>query len=228
MVMAAKAVGVAVLSGGGASAADAQHPVVVELFQSQGCSSCPPAIANLNELATREDVLALDFAVTYWDYLGWKDTFAKPAFTERQRDYAAAGARDGVWTPQMIVNGRGAIVGNRKGEIDGAIAKFDRAGAGPAVSYANDRVTIGAGQGDMPADVWLVRYDPRVQRVSIKAGENGGRTLPHVNIVRDLRLLGKWNGDEASFAAPKDAGADAYAILVQKGRGGPIIAAKKI
>src|SRR5580698_2329765 len=97
-----------------AGAADAAHPTVVELFQSQGCSSCPPANANVMALSDRPDVLALSFQVTYWDNLGWKDTFGSPRYTARQWDYARALRHDNVWTPQVVVNGRADVVGVRK------------------------------------------------------------------------------------------------------------------
>jgi hypothetical protein len=208
-------------------AADAQHPVVIEIFQSQGCSSCPPANANVNALAQRPDVLALSFAVTYWDGLGWKDVFAKPQFTARQWDYARTFGNDQVWTPQVVVNGRAHIVGNRLEPLQALIAKHDRGAAGPAVSLAGGTLTVN-GTTAKPADIWLVRYDPRAVEVAIKAGENGGRTLPHRNIVRELVRLGSWQGGTASFAvpAPKLPGL-ASAAFVQTGAGGPIIAATR-
>jgi hypothetical protein len=107
-------------------AADANHPAVVELFQSQGCSSCPPANANVNALSQRPDVLALSFAVTYWDRLGWKDTFDKPQFTERQWQYARAMRQQDVYTPQVVVNGRVEGVGAEPGEIEGLMSRADR------------------------------------------------------------------------------------------------------
>lgn len=212
-----------------ADAADADHPVVVELFQSQGCSSCPPANANLNAIAGRPDVLALSFSVTYWDRLGWKDTFAHPRFTQRQWDYAKAGGRGNVSTPQMIVNGRGVLIGHRPDEVAAFIRRFDRGTSGPTVAYGNGRIRVGAMKAAKPATVWLVRYDSRTHNVPIRAGENGGRTLPHKNIVRALDRLGRWTGAPASFALP----ASPYpawrgAVIVQQGSGGPIIAARRI
>ncbi|WP_238995690.1 DUF1223 domain-containing protein [Sphingomonas solaris] len=213
-----------------ASAADADHPVVVELFQSQGCSSCPPANASLNAIAGRADVLALSFAVTYWDQLGWKDGFAQPAFTARQWDYARAGRRPNVATPQMIVNGRGVLVGSDPARVAEALRRHDRGAGGPAIRVAPGRVAIGPAQaGVQPATVWLVRYDPRIIAVAVRAGENAGRTLPHRNIVRALMPLGRWNGTAMSFAVPP--GPDAAwrtAVLVQQGSGGPIVAARRL
>jgi len=212
-----------------ARAAGADHPVVVELFQSQGCSSCPPANANLNAIAGRPDVLALSFAVTYWDRLGWKDIFAHPRFTARQWDYSKAGGRGNVSTPQMIVNGRGVLIGHSRPQIAAFIRKYDRGSSGPAIASSGNRVAIARAQAVKPATVWLVRYDPRTRNVPIRAGENGGRTLPHRNIVRSLVGLGQWTGAGASFAVPASPDpAWRSAVIVQQGRGGPIIAARRI
>ena len=175
-----------------AFSADPAHPAVVELYQSQGCSSCPPADLVVNALADRPDVLALSFAVTYWDRLGWKDIFGSPAFTSRQWDYAHAGGRGTVATPQVVVNGRGVVTGNRRADIDAAIARFDRGSGGPAIGGDGRSVTVAGGPGQ--GTVWLVRYDPRTIMVPIRAGENGGRTIPHRNIVRQLTMLGQWTG----------------------------------
>jgi len=216
-------------AGSAALAADPAHPAVVEIFQSQGCSSCPPANANLNAIAGRPDVLALSFAVTYWDRLGWKDTFAHPAFTERQWEYSRAGERGNVSTPQVVVNGRGFLVGNRKGELDAFIKRYDRGPGGPRIETGAGRVRIGMAPKRRDANVWLVGYDPRTQQVPIRAGENGGRTLPHRNIVRTWQLLATWNGSEASFALrPLPNAAWRHAILVQDGPGGAILAARKV
>jgi hypothetical protein len=212
----------------GAEAADPANPTVVELFQSQGCSSCPPANAVLNSIADRPDVLALSFAVDYWDRLGWKDRFAHPAYTARQWEYSRAGGRGNVSTPQMIVNGRGVLVGHRKDQVETFIKRFDRGGAGPAVSVANGRVTVAAGRAAQPANVWLIRYDPRTHNVPIRAGENGGRTLPHKNIVTAVHLLGKWKGQAISFPAAAAAAPFRTAILVQDGPGGAILAARRL
>jgi hypothetical protein len=212
-----------------AVAADANNPTVVELYQSQGCSSCPPANAVLNSIADRPDVLALSFAVTYWDQLGWKDIFAHPAYTARQWEYSRAGGRTHVSTPQMIVNGRGVLVGSRKEQAEEYIKRFDRGASGPSLAVAGDQVSIAKGAARNPANVWLVRYDPRTHNVPIRAGENGGRTLPHKNIVREVYLLGKWSGDAASFQMPGSKNnLLKSAVLVQDGPGGTILAARRV
>ncbi len=206
----------------------ATMPVVLELFTSQGCSSCPPANANLAALSARPDVLALSFGVTYWDYLGWKDTFAQPMFTERQKTYERALGHDGPFTPQIVVNGHADVVGADRGEIEHLIAA-QPASHGPDIQLSGDVVFVAA----MPnakrkTDVWLVRYDPRVIQVPVSSGENSGVTLPHKNVVRSLTNLGVWNGAAASFHLPPASEGLSTAILVQTANGGPILSALKI
>jgi hypothetical protein len=212
-----------------ASGASAAQPTVVELYESQGCSSCPPANANVNALADRPDILALNFAVTYWDQLGWKDTFAKPAYTARQWDYARAAGRAEVATPQVIINGRGTIVGNDPQRLAAAIRDNKRDDAGPSITPAAGEVMIGKAVANGPATIWLVRYDPRSLAVPIPAGENGGRTLAHRNIVRSLAAIGTWNGAATTLALPTNGDRNRRsAILVQQGKGGRILAAARI
>jgi hypothetical protein len=209
--------------GGGAAAAD-KPPVVVELFTSQGCSSCPPANANLIELSKRDDVLALSFAVTYWDRLGWKDSFGREDYTARQYAYVPGLGERGPFTPQMVINGRKSLVGNRLGEVEAGIAAATPL-AGPAVSLADGRLEIAAAEAPGPADVWLVRYDPNVVEVPIARGENTGRTLPHTHVVHDLQNLGLWDGKALSLTVPEaDAGLNT-AVLVQLRNGGAILSA---
>ena len=210
-------------------AADAAHPTVVELFQSQGCSSCPPANANLLAVADRPDVLALSFGVTYWDNLGWKDTFARDQFTQRQWDYARGLGHRGVFTPQVVVDGRRDGVGANPADFAGLIRNGARSQLGPQVSVAPAEVSIAATTPPpKPADVWLVRYDPRVEQVAIRRGENAGRTLPHRNVVKQLTRLGAWTGAATRYPLPPAADpALKTAILVQLPAGGPILAAAR-
>jgi hypothetical protein len=211
-----------------ARAADASHPVVVELFQSQGCSSCPPANANVNALSGRPDVLALSFAVTYWDRLGWKDTFAKTQFTDRQWEYARAMHQGSVYTPQVIVNGRVEGVGADPGEIERLMSKADRSAAGPEVTISDGSAEIGAAAAPLQtADVWLVRYEPHSLDVPVTRGENAGKTLPHMNIVREFVRLGGWRGEAQRFKLPADASGLGTAVLIQAYGAGPILAAVK-
>src|SRR5579871_245122 len=201
-------------------------PVVVELYQSQGCSSCPPADANVNALADRPGVLVLSFGVTYWDDLGWKDTFADPAYTRRQWDYAHGLHHAEVATPEVVIDGRRDLVGNDPRELAAAI-RAAGAPSGATLALGPGRFVIGAGRAPAGgADVWLVRYDPRTLNVAVKRGENGGKTLPHRNVVRSLVRVGRWTGASVGFAVPKADPVLKTAILVQAANGGPILAAQ--
>ena len=220
-----------ILTAGCASPAltnDAAHPTVVELFQSQGCSSCPPAIANVNGIADRPEVLALTFAVTYWDQLGWKDTFSRPEFTDRERDYARTGV-SAFATPQTVINGRKTVNGGNRAELVAAIRAANRGLGGPQISSAGGKAVIGGAPATRAAIVWLVRYDPRDLKVPIRAGENSGRTIAHRNVVRSLGAVGVWRGKPIQVPIPSIADRNLRsAILVQSGKGGPIIAAARI
>ena len=209
-----------------AMAADAAHPEVVELFQSQGCSSCPPANANVLAIADRPGVLTLSWQVTYWDQLGWKDTFGSPAFTARQWDYAHAFHRAEVATPEVVVNGRADIVGSNRGELEDLLHREDRGDGGPTVAISGDRVTVGGG--GSRGVVVLVRYDPNILQVPIQRGENVGRTLPHKNVVREVVQLGDWNGGQRTYALPAPGRPGLKtAVLVETAPGGAILAAAR-
>jgi hypothetical protein len=174
----------------------AERPVVVELFTSQGCSSCPPANAFLNELSKQpSDVLALAFHVTYWDYLGWKDPFSLQLATERQARYGHRFG-DGSYTPEMVVDGAAGLVGSDRGEVNSAIAKAraQNTGAAEVMLVAKDgKASIDIGTGSGAARVMLVGFD-REHVTAIGRGENRGRTMAEANIVRSFRAVGQWNG----------------------------------
>jgi hypothetical protein len=212
-----------------ALAADAAHPTVVELFQSQGCSSCPPAEANVGAISDRPDVLALAFEVDYWDRLGWKDTFSRPAWTARQYAYARSMGRDGVYTPQVVVNGKVEGDGLAPGALAGLMSRGERGSGGPSVGFSGGAVTVGAGAAPAGgADVWLARYIPRTVEVAIPRGENAGHTLPYQHVVREMVLLGKWRGEAARFSLPSEGDSGlAEAAIVQASGAGPILAAAK-
>ncbi|RUU53968.1 DUF1223 domain-containing protein [Mesorhizobium sp. M2C.T.Ca.TU.002.02.1.1] len=206
-------------------AASAEPLTVVELFTSQGCSSCPPANANLIKVKDQPGVLALSFNVTYWDYLGWKDTFGRKEFTDRQVTYEPSLGRDGPFTPQVVVNGRSDAVGAAPGEIQRLIASSGRT-QGPELSLGQGKVSIGAGTAPGGgADIWLVRYTRGVVEVPVARGENTGRTLPHANVVHALTKLGSWNGAATTLPLPAATGGLSTAVLVQTPGGGPILAA---
>jgi hypothetical protein len=200
--------------------------VVVELFTSQGCSSCPPANANLIKLSGRPGVLALSFAVTYWDYLGWKDIFDKPEYTDRQSAYEPPLHQSGPYTPQMVVNGSTTAVGNKLTEVEKLISEAKPA-TGPQITLGAGAVAIGqAAAPPSGADVWLVRYDPNIVQVPVGRGENTGRTLPHTHVVHYLQRLGTWNGAPLSFKLSAEDAGLRTAILVQGVNGGPILSAE--
>ncbi|TPN75444.1 DUF1223 domain-containing protein [Mesorhizobium sp. CU2] len=206
-------------------AASAQPLTVVELFTSQGCSSCPPANANLIKVKDQPGVLALSFNVTYWDYLGWKDTFGRQEFTQRQVSYEPPLGRDGPFTPQVVVNGKADAVGAAPGEIQTLIAKSGHP-QGPDIALSGGKVSIGAGAAPGGrADIWLVRYHRGVVEVPVARGENTGRTLPHANVVHALTKLGSWTGKATTLPLPAASGGFATAVLVQSPSGGPILAA---
>ncbi len=194
---------------------------VLELFQSQGCSSCPPANANLNAIADRPDVIALSFAVTYWDYLGWKDGFARPEFTERQRAYARSLGAANVYTPQMVVNGRSDLVGGQRQEVDAALAKAPLLPGTQVMRTAGGVSAIAPG-----AELWLLGYDPASRLVAVGAGENSGRKLPHRNIVTSVQKLGPADGRVK--ALPPAAKGQSRVVLLQKAGTGPILDALRL
>lgn len=201
------------------SAQAQDRPVVVELFTSQGCSSCPPADAYLHELAKRDDVIALAMHVDYWDYIGWKDIFASPELTARQRSYAQAGNRRMVYTPQMIINGQDHVVGNRPKDVEDLIAKHARLDAVVKLTAQRDgnTVRINAVPGsslDGPLTVQLVRYVAN-ETVNIKRGENAGKSLRYSNIVTEIKVLGDWNGRKTLTLDTPMQGADPAVVLIQ-------------
>jgi hypothetical protein len=206
--------------------AAAADPVVVELFTSQGCSSCPPANANFSAVADRADVLALSFGVTYWDQLGWKDAFAQDKFTRRQYAYARSLDRSGPFTPQIVINGSADGTGIQRSQLNDLISRATRP-TGPTLMIKDGGVAIGAAKSGIEADVWLVRYDTRTVNVPVTAGENRGVTLPHRDVVRDLVHLGSWDGAAINLALPPGPPGLSTAILIQAIRGGPILAAAR-
>ena len=195
---------------------------VVELFTSQGCSSCPPSNALVNDWAGRDDVLALTYSVEYWDYLGWKDTFADPKFTARQKAYAEAIGHGRVYTPQMIINGQIDKFRYSRAEIKDVTLSADTLD----ITFDGNDLFIPANPDvDSPASVRLVTYIPGSQTVQVQRGENGGRTLMLTNVVTDVTDLGVWANKDSRFSLPETKPGETYAALVQDGEYGPIIAA---
>jgi hypothetical protein len=209
------------------AAVAADRPVVVELFTSQGCSSCPPANAYLNELARdRSDVLALAFHVTYWDRLGWKDPFSMEAATERQARYGHKFG-DGSYTPEIVIDGASSHVGSRRDEVSPAIDAAKRQGrtaTSVSVAKAGGQLTIDVADGSGNGKVLLVGFD-RDHETAIRRGENGGRTLRESNVVRSLREVGDWQGKALHISEKLPDGED-VAVIVQAADGRIVGAAR--
>lgn len=206
--------------------------VVVELYTSQGCSSCPPADALLHDLAGRPDVIALALHVDYWDYLGWKDNFGSPAFTARQHGYARAAGATTVYTPQMVIGGTDHVIGSKAMAVMDQIARH-RALPDPVamtLTRNGDNVQINARSNGGPLDnmiVQVVRYTPE-ETVVIRRGENAGKSISYNNIVTRWDTVAKWDGTSPlAINAPAD-GADPIVVIIQNERYGPILAAAEL
>lgn len=210
---------------------------VIELFTSQGCSSCPPADALLQEFAKRGDVLALSMPVDYWDYLGWKDTLASPANSQRQRDYALLRGDRMVYTPQIVVNGIADAPGYDRNIINNKIEATNASLASEKVDLevesSGEKLIVNVAAADDSAvnrsgTLWLLLFEAKVE-VPIERGENAGRTIHYTNVVRQMTPVGTWNGEEAEFSLPKmdvmSRGHEGCAVLLQAGPTGPILGA---
>jgi len=220
----------AVLATPAAAKPPVREPVVVELFTSQGCSGCPQANEILMDLADRPGVIALTYAVDYWDYLGWRDTFAKPEFTERQRAYQTSMSLRDVYTPQFVIDGKRQLSGGRPDDVEAAVHEeaVHRAYPPDMAFPGGDRVAVGSGKAPRGgAQVWLVRYDAAAQEVAVKRGENKGQTVKHGNVVRELVKLGSWKGRPVVFRLPKAEDADLKTVVLVQARDGRILAAKE-
>ena len=226
----AVAMGLWALVAGVTHAAD--RPVVVELYTSQGCSSCPPADKILAKLADREDVIALAFHVDYWDYIGWEDKFADPSFTQRQRNYArVAGARS-IYTPQMIVHGKDHVIGAKPMELADHISNHRSADSPVSLrlSRNGDIVRIRAtSKSRFPggSTVRVATYSPE-ETVAIKRGENAGRTLSYHNVVRALTDIETWDGTGEFRASVRVGAGSPVVVLIQEGHHGPMLAAQRL
>jgi hypothetical protein len=209
-----------------ATAASAQEtPVVVELFTSQGCSSCPPADAFLTDLARqRHDILPLAFHVTYWDYLGWKDPYSFQAATTRQREYARTLGEDGVYTPQMVVDGVTGFVGSSRSDGLRAITSAEPKPVPVSLARDGQGLLISVGTGAGHAKILLVGFDP-MHETHVGRGENSGRTLVETNIVRSLNAVGAWTGSAQRLRQQPPAG-EGFAVLLQADDGRIIGAAR--
>jgi hypothetical protein len=193
----------------------AERPVVVELFTSQGCNSCPPANAFLNEMSKqRRDVLALAFHVTYWDRLGWKDPFSMEAATRRQDVYGRRFG-DGSYTPEMVVDGAASMVGSARGEVNSAIEnakRNSRTAASVSVTKNGEQVSIEVGAGNGSGNILLIGFDHE-HTTAVGRGENSGRTLVEANVVRSIRSVGQWSGTVMRISERFPEGQDVAVVL---------------
>jgi len=221
--------------GGAWAGPSVQRPIVVELFTSQGCSDCPAADRLVTELAKRKDVIALSFPITYWDMLGWKDTYATDSNTQRQKSYARAMNHSGIYTPQMIVDGKIDVVGNQRERVLAAL--LARANEGTAEPYVP--VSIGTVSGRVeiaiPAaktkgkalgTIWVLRTLAQ-GAVNVERGENRNHRLTYTNVVRDLQRAGEWSGEAMKIDLPlyPNVKHDGVAVILQARDYGPVLGA---
>ncbi|MGE0282616.1 MAG: DUF1223 domain-containing protein [Rhizobiaceae bacterium] len=235
------AAALAVLLGGTAFAGDGKHPRgVVELFTSQGCNSCPKADKLFTEMAQRDDIVALSYHVTYWDYLGWRDTLASKENTDRQYGYMRSLGAGSVYTPQVVVNGQIHVNGANRAAIDESLQESPKGElpVGITVSKAGDSVVIEAEgsptQASDKAHLVLVYYEPP-KEISIARGENNGRKMTYWNAVTEMQTAGMWTGKKQRYELPASEIArnkEGCAVLLQSvakdGGPGPILGAAVI
>ncbi|ACA19191.1 protein of unknown function DUF1223 [Methylobacterium sp. 4-46] len=219
------------LTGAPPAGAGEEPRAVIELFTSQGCSACPPADRIIGDLSRDPSVIALSLPVTYWDYLGWKDTLAHAAFTERQRAYAGVRGDRQVYTPQAVINGASAVVGSDRSALEHTIRDPGTAVSLPVPIRSvveDDRIRIEVGaapDAGRTAELWLLPVS-RSREVAIARGENRGKTVTYRNVVRGMHHVGHWTGAPARYEVPRgllqaSGDADSYVLVLQAEYGGP-------
>lgn len=206
-------------------------PVVLELYTSQGCASCPPADALLGELARIDGVIALALHVDYWDYLGWADSFGQAAYADRQRAYAKAAKSRTVYTPEMVVQGTDRLKGHDAERIRERIAAHQASSPSVALTLTPQgedlAIRIEPMRADVgPADVHVAHFIPE-EEVAIGGGENAGRTVTYSNIVTDWQTIGGWDGAAPVELRYEDAGEGPLAVIVQRAKMGPVLGAAR-
>ncbi len=212
---------------GATSSVQAEPRAVIELFTSQGCSSCPPADKLLGELKNDSSLITLSLPIDYWDYLGWKDTLAIPGHAARQKAYSRARGDREVYTPQVVINGVTQMLGNDRAELEKAVAQIHHTESALAVpvhvAIGEERITVsipGSSDNAVTGEVWLCPVSRSVP-VGIERGENRGHTITYTNVVRRWVKLGAWSGKSETFMVPMDtlksAGIDAVAVILQSG-----------
>lgn len=215
------------------------RPTVVELYTAQGCGSCLAAETYFQKLAVRDDILALTLPVTYWDYLGWTDTFAKPENDGRQRAYSQAASSSEIYTPQIVIDGEHREIGSDARVIEEIIAYH--VDIRPPTVRIDLRpeprsIAITIAEGSLPkgvqsATIWLIQYDPS-QQATVTAGENAGKRMNYINVVRQMTPLGLWQGGGKDILLPlrdlRRAGHSGIAVIVQAEDAGPILGAARL
>jgi hypothetical protein len=231
----AMALGAAAVLAPRLASAKPSHPVLVELFTSQGCSSCPPADAFASELVQDPNNLVLSFNVDYWDYLGWRDTLAKPEYTQRQYDYAKSRGDGSVYTPQMVINGATHAVGSDRSDVGRQIEEGQQlvlqAEIDLKLTSKSITVAIPASEFKGEATLWLMAVDPLVTQ-KIERGENSGKDVSYVNVVRKLVPAAMWNGEAYKGSWMRDVvmtknSKNCVAVL-QQGKAGPILGMARV
>lgn len=211
----------------------AQQAVVVELFTSAGCSSCPPADALLHNLSEQDDIIALGWHVDYWDYLGWKDEFADPRSTERQNGYRERWGLKPLYTPQMVIHGETQLVGSYEEQVRHTISHFKaempmiEITTSVSNGYAN--IIVSPKAAPLPAsEIFLVNFVAPSVVSQITGGENNGKSIVYVNVVRNMQRIGEWNGQGAVEISDINTNAGMQAVIVQANNFGPIFGAAYI
>ena len=221
---------------GPAIAGETREPIVVELFTSQGCSSCPQADAFLGELQSHQDVVAMSFNIDYWDYIGWRDTLASHENTLRQQAYSKVLSTHQVYTPEMVVDGDEDIPGNQRDNALQLIEKCKHEDVAERVPVTlrlvGDDVDVALGAGPRrEATVWMA-HTLGARTVNVASGENRGRTLTYHNVVRSFAAVGKWSGEAMSLRLPLKGqpgeNSDGIVVWVQSGDMGQILGAAQI
>ncbi len=216
-----------------AGTAQADRSVVVELYTSQGCSSCPAADKILKSLKQQGNIIALSLNVDYWDYLGWKDDLALAGNSKRQRNYAKIMRSRHVYTPQLMIDGKMDVVGSRRSQVDSAIATYSRTEDEAQIDarVSGDTILFSvtpSAQTNGNAVIWLVGFDDTVIK-NIGGGENHGRSIEYSNVVREWREVGRWDGKSSlNLQSRKPKGEGGFAIIVQEGEVGPILGATQV
>jgi hypothetical protein len=217
-----------------ASAFAATSPVLVELFTSQGCSSCPAADHLAGLLMAQPNIFVVSLNVDYWDYLGWKDTLAKPEYTKRQMDYAHSRGDMDVYTPQMVINGASHVVGSNQSSVEAAIATARHSAAAAVLSVStsekNYKITMPA-NASAEATLWLISIDASVD-VKIERGENAGKSIKYSNVARQLTKIAAWNGFDRVITLPRTGvlakNIGSSILVLQSGQVGPVLGLGKL